>query len=84
MKKLILAGLICLGWAYLGMAQANVVNEASKLEEKGQFKQAAAMLKGAIDAKTYSGAALKSLRLEYDRLERIRAGLLHEQGGLLQ
>ncbi len=72
MKKLILAGLICLGMAHFGMAQTSIMKEASKLEEKGQFKQAAALLKGAIDAKKSSGAELKNLEFAFDRLARIK------------
>ena len=48
------------------------MNEASRLEEKGQFKQAAALLKSAIDSKKASGAELKTLEFEFDRLARIR------------
>lgn len=72
MKKLIIAGLICIGLSHYGMAQNNIVNEASKLEEKGQFKQAAALLKSAIDAKKSSPAELKDLEFQLDRLARIK------------
>ena len=73
MKNIIFAGLILIGPVYFGLAQTEVVNEASRLEEKGQFKQAAALLKNAIDSRKASGAELKSfLYIEYDRLERIR------------
>jgi len=54
------------------MAQTNIADEASKLEEKGQFKQAAALLKSAIDSKKASGEELKNFEFEFDRLARIR------------
>ncbi len=84
MNKLILAALLSLGPAYFGMAQTNIVSEASKLEEQGQFKQAAALLKGTIEAKKASPAEQKQLEFEVDRLERIRQDYSLTKDGLYE
>ena len=72
MKKLLLAGLLCAGLTPAMMAQPNIVNEASQLELKGRFKEAAALLQSAIKTGKGSPTELKTLEFELDRLERIR------------
>jgi transglutaminase-like putative cysteine protease len=84
MNKLILAALLSLGPVFIGVAQTNIVSEASKLEGQGQFKQASAVLQGAIDSKKYSGAELKKLEFEIDRLERIKDDYSLTKEGLFQ
>ena len=72
MKKILLAGLLYAGLIHAGIAQTNIVNTAAQLESKGQFDQAAALLKESIAARKSSPAELKTLEFELDRLERIR------------
>ncbi len=58
--------------APMAMAQSNTIEEASRLEQAGDFKQADMVLRGAIDAAKDDEAERKKLEFELDRLERIR------------
>src|SRR5262249_17880678 len=57
--------LVCFG-------QAAVVEQAGQLELKGQFKQAAGLLKTALQSKALPTDERKKLEFELDRLQRIR------------
>ncbi|HWF20240.1 MAG TPA: transglutaminase-like domain-containing protein, partial [Verrucomicrobiae bacterium] len=72
MKLLLLSVLLAAGLARSLMAQTNIVNEASQLEFKGHFKEAAAVLQSGIESGKASPAELKTLKFELDRLGRIR------------
>src|SRR3989442_668949 len=94
MKTMLILGLSCTGLIFNSVAQPSTslilnsmdqistINEASKLEENGQFKAAAQVLSGAIESKKYSGAELKKLEFELDRLDRIKKDYPYTQDGL--
>ena len=54
------------------MSQSTLTNEAARLADKGQFKEAAALLKKTIDSKKYSGDGEKALEFQLDLLHRIK------------
>lgn len=72
MKQIILAIILGAVLADSGMAQTNVINKATRLEDKGKFTEAAALLKKAIDSKKYSGDGEKALEFQLDLLHRIK------------
>jgi transglutaminase-like putative cysteine protease len=65
-----------------GMSQSNPTNEAAHLADKGQFKEAAAVLKTAIDSGKLSPADKKSAELQLDIHHRIREDYTTSADGL--
>lgn len=72
MKSFALAIALFAALAQTAMSQSNLTNEAARLEEKGDFKGAAALLHKAIDSKELPDAQKKSAALQLDLLHRIR------------
>src|ERR1700722_13895287 len=81
MKRIFFLGLIVAGIALAALGQTNVLNEASRLELSGHFKEAATVLQKAISTGKSSPAELSTLEFELDRLKRIRSDfhLAHDQ-----
>jgi transglutaminase-like putative cysteine protease len=73
MKKCVLAATgLCLLFAASSVAQQDVAGQASRLEQQGQFKQAASLLTSALQDKSLPAAEHKKLEFELDRLDRIK------------
>ena len=73
--KLILPCFLCVSLAaiFSCLAQRSIIiDQASHLEVQGQFRQAAAVLKAAIEDSSRPQAERKRLEFELDRLDRIR------------
>ena len=73
MRKTFLAA-VCAG-LFLGancLAQQDVAGDASRLEQQGQFKQAASVLSAALRDQSLPLTERKRLEFELDRLERIK------------
>jgi transglutaminase-like putative cysteine protease len=62
--------------------QKEILSRAGRLEEKGQFKESAALLSNALAAKDLPVAQRKVLEFELDRLERIKKGYSFSRAGL--
>ncbi|HSU56562.1 MAG TPA: transglutaminase domain-containing protein [Candidatus Dormibacteraeota bacterium] len=63
-------------------AQKNVREQASQLEVKGQFKEAATLLSRTLDDKSLSSSDRKQLEFERDRLARIKKDFPYTQDEL--
>src|SRR6267378_1978587 len=53
-------------------SQTDVLQDATQLEEKGRFRQAASILNTALEDQSLLGPQRKTLEFELDRLERIK------------
>ena len=82
MKQIILTLALAVALANSGMSQSTLTNEAARLEAKGQFKEAAAMLKEAINSQKLSPDEKKSAELQLDILHRIREDYTTTADGL--
>lgn len=72
MKRLLLVASLAAGLASVALAKDRIMDQASQLESKGSFKEAAAVLNQAIDSGKVSPAEKKKLEFELDRLDRIK------------
>ncbi|MDB6110492.1 MAG: Transglutaminase domain protein [Pedosphaera sp.] len=72
MKKLFLMEVLCVSLVFNGMAQTDIIRQATQLEDKGLFNGAAELLTKAINSPAASATELKELEFERDRLERIK------------
>jgi hypothetical protein len=84
MKKLLLAAVcVCAIVTASCFAQRPVAEEASQLELRGQFKQAAALLTKTLQDRSLPAADRKQLAFELDRLERIKRDFPYTKDELL-
>ena len=68
----VLAESLCLLFAASSFAQQDTAGEASRLELRGQFKEAASLLATALQDKSLPSSERKTLEFELDRLDRIK------------
>lgn len=68
----------------LTAVQQEILSRAGGLEEKGQFKEAAALLSKALGANELTASQRKILEFELDRLERIKKGYSFSRDGLYE
>ena len=82
MRHILITVLSCIALTFSALAQSNVVERASQLELKGQFKEAAAVLNEALASGKASPTEQKDLGFELDRLARIKLDFCWTQDDL--